>query len=76
MKQIVFTEKQKQIFELFVVDISFIDNPLYNKNIEEMNDEEIKSIMDSLEGLKEDTDDVSKNLIKLLPEEVKKIMFN
>ncbi len=75
LKQILFSPKQKFVFEMFNVDINFINDKLYNKNVEEMNEEELTNLVHDLETLNDDSDPMSRSLIKLLHEDFKKIIF-
>lgn len=75
MKQIMFNDQQKLVFELFSVDLSFLESPFYSKNLDDLNDEELKVVIDNLEAVHNDNDEVSKVLIKLLSPEFKRIIF-
>lgn len=75
LKNILFTEKQKIVFEHFAISLDFLDDPLYGNNLDSFNDQELSKVIDALEAVNSEQNAISLSLIKQLPENFKEVML-
>ena len=75
LKKVLFDRNEKLAFEIFNDDIAFLDDNLYNKNLEEMTDDELNIVLSSVEEIKADVGNkYGKKIYNLVNQDLKKIL--